>query len=102
MNAITLAPARASNPLQGTTSSSRTTSSLPGSARVCWFEELSLADIPRVGGKNASLGELTRAAAQLGIHVPPGFALPTAAFRWFMQEAGLAREIEKFIKSIRT
>jgi len=68
---------------------------------VRWFEDLSLADIPLVGGKNASLGELTQSAAQLGIHVPPGFALPTGAFRWFMQEAGLAREIEKIIASIR-
>ncbi|NDJ15679.1 MAG: phosphoenolpyruvate synthase, partial [Acidobacteriia bacterium] len=77
------------------------TAPLPESARVRWFEDLSLADIPLVGGKNASLGELTQSAAQLGIHVPPGFALPTGAFRWFMQEAGLAREIEKIIASIR-
>ena len=106
MIAITLAPALArASGITPTPASKITptapTNPLPGSARVCWFEDLSLADIPLVGGKNASLGELTQSAARLGIHVPPGFALPTAAFRWFMQEAGLAREIEKIIESIR-
>ena len=75
--------------------------SFPDSARVCWFESLSLADLPVVGGKNASLGELTRSAATLGIHVPPGFALPTGAFRWFLSETGLGQEVERRLASLR-
>jgi pyruvate, water dikinase len=77
------------------------TSPLPDSAQTRWFEDISLVDIPLVGGKNASLGELTRSAAKLGIHVPPGFALPTSAFLWFMRETGLEREIKKTLESIR-
>jgi phosphoenolpyruvate synthase/pyruvate phosphate dikinase len=47
---------------------------------IRWFSELSLADRPCVGGKSASLGELTRAA----IPVPPGFAVTTDAFERFL------------------
>jgi pyruvate,water dikinase len=74
---------------------------LPEAARACWFEDLSLRDIPKVGGKNASLGELTRSAASLGIHVPLGFALPTEAFRWFLEETGLAGEVKGLLASLR-
>src|ERR1700722_2076891 len=48
---------------------------------LTWFRDIGLADRPSVGGKGASLGELTRA----GISVPPGFVVTTAAF-----EAALA------------
>jgi pyruvate,water dikinase len=48
---------------------------------LTWFRDISLADRPSVGGKGASLGELTRA----GIAVPPGFVVTTSAF-----EAALA------------
>ncbi|MEK0445290.1 MAG: hypothetical protein RLZZ399_611 [Verrucomicrobiota bacterium] len=65
------------------------TSNLPEAACVRWFEEVSLRDLPEVGGKNASLGELTRAASELGIRVPRGFAIPAAAFRWYLEESGL-------------
>jgi pyruvate,water dikinase len=108
MNVSTLAPAsaRASVPslpsLPPTRELGSNPSALPDSAKVCWFEQLSLADIPRVGGKNASLGELTRSAAKLGIHVPQGFALPTDAFRWFLQETGLAKEVERILTRVHT
>jgi pyruvate,water dikinase len=48
---------------------------------ICWFKDVSLADRPAVGGKGASLGELTRA----GIAVPPGFVVSTAAFDRFIE-----------------
>jgi pyruvate,water dikinase len=73
---------------------------LPDALRACWFEDLALADLPRVGGKNASLGELTRSAAVLGIHVPQGFALPTGAFRWFLEHNGLAERVENLLASL--
>jgi pyruvate,water dikinase len=51
------------------------------SNRICVpLAELSLADIAEVGGKTASLGELTRELTKLGIRVPPGFAVTTAAY----------------------
>lgn len=49
-------------------------------AYIRWFPELSLADRSAVGGKSASLGELTRA----GVPVPPGFVVTTAAFEEFL------------------
>ncbi|MFZ1992097.1 MAG: PEP/pyruvate-binding domain-containing protein [Alphaproteobacteria bacterium] len=45
-----------------------------------WFKDIALADRPTVGGKGASLGELTRA----GINVPPGFVVPVATFEMFL------------------
>ena len=44
-------------------------------ALVLWFEEVNLTDIPLVGGKNASLGEMIQQLAPKGINVPGGFAL---------------------------
>lgn len=46
-------------------------------------------DLALVGGKNASLGELTRHLAAVGVKVPPGFALTADAFRLHLEEAGL-------------
>jgi len=47
---------------------------------IAWFSDVGIADRPRVGGKGASLGELTQA----GIAVPPGFVVTTAAFELFL------------------
>jgi hypothetical protein len=54
---------------------------MPERRYVHWFKELSLADVPLVGGKNASLGELHRELTPLGVRVPNGFALTADAFR---------------------
>ncbi len=56
---------------------------------VRWFAELTLADVPEVGGKNASLGELVRDLRPRGIGVPDGFALTAAAYHHVLDEAGL-------------
>ena len=53
------------------------------------FDRLSLDDISRVGGKNASLGEMVKALAPQGIRIPDGFALTADAFRLHLKEAGL-------------
>ena len=52
------------------------------------FDELGLADVPLVGGKNASLGELRRALSPLGVRVPNGFATTAGAYRAFLHESG--------------
>ncbi|NMR28670.1 phosphoenolpyruvate synthase [Crystallibacter degradans] len=52
---------------------------------VVWFEETSLEDIPRVGGKNASLGEMLQALASGGVRVPGGFAVTAQAYRDFVR-----------------
>ena len=51
---------------------------------VRWFRELSLGDVPLVGGKNASLGELFRTAAELAVPVPDGFAITAEAYRYLL------------------
>ncbi len=50
-------------------------------AVIAWFGELGLQDVPRVGGKNASLGEMARSLGKEGVSVPDGFATTAAAYR---------------------
>lgn len=64
---------------------------------VLWFEEIDQDCQAMVGGKNASLGELTQA----GIRVPPGFAVTTEAFRLFIERNGLQAEIARLLKPLR-
>ena len=51
---------------------------------VIWFEKLGKDDVPRVGGKNASLGEMVGHLASQGIRVPPGFATTADAYWQFV------------------
>jgi pyruvate, water dikinase len=57
------------------------------------FRELRLSDIARVGGKNASLGELIRCLVPMGVRVPDGYAVTAQAFVRHLEEAGLAEQI---------
>jgi pyruvate,water dikinase len=54
---------------------------------IRWFRELSLADLPLVGGKNASLGEMFQRLAPLGVRIPDGFAVTAEAYRDALDEA---------------
>jgi pyruvate,water dikinase len=56
---------------------------------VVWFEQLRRTDVPRVGGKNASLGEMVANLGARGIRVPPGFAITADAYRHFIEANGL-------------
>lgn len=51
---------------------------------IKWFDQISMKDLPLVGGKNASLGEMTIHLSKLGLKVPEGFALTTTAYREFI------------------
>ncbi len=64
---------------------------------VLWFEECDLGSIPLVGGKNASLGELLKAE----IPVPPGFAITTNAYRLFLEQGGIRKEIYKILEGVK-
>lgn len=59
---------------------------------VIAFEELRRADVPRVGGKNASLGEMVANLDKKGVRVPPGFATTADAYWQFVDANGL-REV---------
>ena len=61
--------------------------------RVIPFEQLRMADVDEVGGKNASLGEMISQLAGAGIRVPGGFATTASAFREFLAHEGLAQRI---------
>jgi pyruvate,water dikinase len=52
---------------------------------VRWFGELGIADVPLVGGKNASLGEMIRELSPRGIRIPDGYAVTAAAYRAFLR-----------------
>jgi pyruvate,water dikinase len=55
---------------------------------IRWFSELGLGDVPLVGGKNASIGELYRELTPLGVRVPNGFAITADAYYEMLTEAG--------------
>jgi pyruvate,water dikinase len=61
---------------------------------VVRFQDLRMSDLARVGGKNASLGEMIGHLAARGIRVPGGFATTATAYREFLEGAGLAKRID--------
>lgn len=60
---------------------------------VLWYQELGMQDVPRVGGKNASLGEMISNLANAGVQVPGGFATTSYAFNEFLEQSGLNARI---------
>jgi len=69
---------------------------------VKWFDELGIEDVPSVGGKNASLGEMYRELASKGVKVPNGFAVTAEAYRVFLKEAQLDAVIQSILKDLDT
>jgi phosphohistidine swiveling domain-containing protein len=69
---------------------------------IRWFDELRIEDVPLVGGKNASLGELYRLLAANGIRSPEGFAVTAEAYRLFLSENGLDVEIRRILEGLDT
>ena len=60
---------------------------------ILWFSELGLKDLDRVGGKNASLGEMVQNLTSAGVQVPDGFATTADAYRSFLADSGLDQKI---------
>ncbi|HET8931908.1 MAG TPA: phosphoenolpyruvate synthase, partial [Polyangiales bacterium] len=69
---------------------------------IKWFADITIADIPSVGGKNASLGEMVRELASRGVRVPDGFAITADAFRLFVREARLDELIRSTLADLDT
>jgi len=67
---------------------------------VAWLKDLRLSDLARVGGKNASLGEMIGSLSGAGIRVPGGFATTARAFQEFVRQDGLERRIAERIKAL--
>ncbi len=69
---------------------------------ILWFNEIGLEDVPLVGGKNASLGEMYQRLHTKGINIPNGFAITSYAYRHFLKEAGIERYIEEILHDLDT
>ena len=69
---------------------------------IRWFGDLSLADVPIVGGKNASLGEMYRELSTQGVRVPNGFAVTAAAYRHVVAWGEIGGKLEKTLAGLDT
>jgi pyruvate,water dikinase len=67
-----------------------------------WFEELRIEDVPSVGGKNASLGEMIRTLGEKGVKVPSGFAITAYAYKYTMEKAGVDIKIKEILSDLDT
>ena len=67
---------------------------------IRWFRELALDDLPLVGGKNASLGEMFQQLAPLGVRVPDGFAVTAPAYRDALDAAGAWPELHRLLDGL--
>jgi len=63
---------------------------------ILWLAEIKKEDIPSVGGKGASLGEMT----SVGLPVPPAFVVTAQAFRRFLVETGIEDELFKKLEGV--
>ncbi len=62
---------------------------------IKWFEDLSVQDIPKVGGKNASLGEMIKELGREGVRIPGGFATTAQAYWDFIEANNMHERFEK-------
>src|SRR6476620_4848755 len=69
-------------------------------ALVLPFEQVGIRDIPLVGGKNASLGEMIQQLMHKGVKVPTGFATTAYAYRYFIQNAGLEAKLRDILADL--
>ncbi len=60
---------------------------------VLWYNQLGMNDVDRVGGKNASLGEMITNLSGMGVSVPNGFATTADAFNQFLDQSGVNQRI---------
>lgn len=67
---------------------------------VLWYDQLGMGDVERVGGKNASLGEMISNLSNMGVSVPNGFATTADAFRAFLEQSGLNKRINEELSSL--
>ena len=69
---------------------------------IRWFADISIGDIPLVGGKNASLGEMVRELSAQGVKVPDGFAVTAEGYRHFLRSTGLDARIKQILSGLDT
>ena len=69
---------------------------------VLWFKDLTIEDVPLVGGKNASLGEMYRSLTKKGINIPNGFAVTAYAYKYFLKNAKIEDKIKQILSDLDT
>ena len=69
---------------------------------ILWFDELGIDDVPYVGGKNASLGEMYRNLTGKGVRIPNGFAITAHAYQLLLKNAGIEPEMKKILGNLNT
>jgi len=73
-----------------------------GGKFILWFDQLGIKDVPIVGGKNASLGEMYRKLTNKGVGVPNGFAITAEAYVYLLEHAGIEDEIKDILSDLNT
>ncbi|MCX6013460.1 MAG: PEP-utilizing enzyme, partial [Chloroflexi bacterium] len=68
---------------------------------IVWFENTELKDVPIVGGKNASLGEMIQNLKPKGIQVPDGFALTSSAYNAYLEFNNLTQKVHDQLEAYR-
>ena len=71
-------------------------------ALILWFDDISIKDIPIVGGKNASLGEMYQKLTSKGVTVPHGFAITAYAYQYLLKSAGIEDAIKDALEGLDT
>jgi pyruvate,water dikinase len=69
-------------------------------AFILWFDQLGIEDVPLVGGKNASLGEMYRNLTPKGVKIPNGFAVTAQAYRYLLDKTGAKDKIKDILKDL--
>ena len=69
---------------------------------ILWFNKLRIKDVPIVGGKNASLGEMYQKLTSKGVNVPNGFAITAHSYAYLIKENNLQKEIKATLKGLDT
>ncbi|MFA5736828.1 MAG: phosphoenolpyruvate synthase [Candidatus Paceibacterota bacterium] len=69
---------------------------------ILWFRDLSITDVPLVGGKNAALGEMVNNLTPLGVKVPDGFAITAYAYNYFLVKTDLKERIKETLEGLDT
>src|SRR3989344_6250752 len=71
-------------------------------AFILWFDQLGIDDVPLVGGKNASLGEMYRNLTSKGVKVPNGFAVTAYAYEHLLEKAKIKNDLREILKGLDT
>ena len=69
---------------------------------ILWFDDIGIEDVPMVGGKNASLGEMYQKLTSKGVAVPHGYAVTAYAYQYLMKAAGIEDDIKNALEGLDT